>query len=204
MVSHLEVNIPNKPPTPKNIGEGLKGPQRKFYKEALFVKYDKNKNVSLISDPIPIKSLPEGTKVLHSLIDTSIKKGDCYDACIFVSHHYANRSYHIQVIGFYKSYSPVEHADSLIINISIADMHRITTIIFDVSNAFQNKNFPIHERFYVIPPTCYLDWFEISYSNAPLDRYESPFLIQCKNGIQGTKPSGRQWNLLLDAMVTIL
>ena len=29
VVSHLEVRLPKKPPTPKNIGEGLKGTQRK-------------------------------------------------------------------------------------------------------------------------------------------------------------------------------
>ena len=74
MVSHIEVHLPNKNPTPKNIGEGLKGPQRKFWKESLFVKYDKNKNISLLSDPIPIKYLPEGTKVLCSIIDPSIKE----------------------------------------------------------------------------------------------------------------------------------
>ena len=28
------------PPTPKNIGDALSGPQRQFRKEALFVQYD--------------------------------------------------------------------------------------------------------------------------------------------------------------------
>ena len=32
VVSHLEFRLPNKPPTPKNIGEALGGPQRKFWK----------------------------------------------------------------------------------------------------------------------------------------------------------------------------
>ena len=58
VVSHLEVLLPKKLPTPKNIGYALGGPQRQFWKEALFVQYDKNKNVILLSDPIPIKSLP--------------------------------------------------------------------------------------------------------------------------------------------------
>ena len=80
VVSHIEVRIHKKPPTPKNIGEGLKGPQKTFCKEYLFVQYDKNKNVSLLSDPITIIFLPRGTKVLHSLIATSIKEDDCYDA----------------------------------------------------------------------------------------------------------------------------
>ena len=72
VVSHLEVRLPKKPPTPKNIGDDLDVPQRKFWKEALFVQYDKNKNVSLLSAPIPIKSLSEGKKFLRSLIDPSI------------------------------------------------------------------------------------------------------------------------------------
>ena len=65
VVSHLEVRLPKKTPTPKHIGDALGCPQRQLWKEALFVQYDKNKNVSLLSYPIPIKSLPEGTKVLR-------------------------------------------------------------------------------------------------------------------------------------------
>ena len=76
VVSHLEVRLPKKPPTPNNICDDLGGSQRKFWKEALFFQYDKNKNVSLLSAPIPIKSLPIGTKVLRSLIAPSIKEGD--------------------------------------------------------------------------------------------------------------------------------
>ena len=37
VVSHLEVRLPKKPPTPNNIGDALGGPQRQFWKEALFV-----------------------------------------------------------------------------------------------------------------------------------------------------------------------
>ena len=68
VVSHLSVCLPKKPPTPNNIGKALIIPQRQLQKEVLFVKYDKNKNVSLISDPIPIKSLPDGTKVFPLIL----------------------------------------------------------------------------------------------------------------------------------------
>ena len=79
MVSHLEVCLPKKPPTPNNIVEGLKVPQRQLWKEYLFVQYENNNNVSLLSDPIPIKSLPEGGEFLCSLIAAIIKEGDCSD-----------------------------------------------------------------------------------------------------------------------------
>ena len=45
VVSHLEARLPKKPPTPKNIGDALGGPQRQLWKEALFVQYDKNKYI---------------------------------------------------------------------------------------------------------------------------------------------------------------
>ena len=100
VVSHLEVSPPKKPPTPNNIGKGLKGTKRQLWKESLFVKYDKNKNVRLISYPIPIQSLPEGTKFLHSLIYTSIKEGDFSDAWKFVACHCENGSSYIKGIYF--------------------------------------------------------------------------------------------------------
>ena len=144
VVSHLEFRLPKKPPKPKNIGDALGGPQRKLWKEALFVQYDKKFVFSLLSATIPIKSLPEGTKVHHSLIFPSIQEGDCSDAWKFVAHHYANGSSQIKGIGFDQSYSPVAHADSLRMNIAIASIHILTARILDVSHAFQNTNFPIH------------------------------------------------------------
>ena len=94
--------LPNKPTTPKNIGEGSKFPRRQLCKEALFVQYDKNKHVRILSDPIPIKSIFEVTKVLRSIIDTSIKGGDFYDAWKFFACHFSNGSFHNKCIGFYK------------------------------------------------------------------------------------------------------
>ena len=121
-----------------------------------------------------------------------------------ISSHRANGSSQIKGIDFDQSYSPVAHADSSRINIAIASMHRLTARILYVSNAFQNKNVPIYERVFVIPPPYYLDWSEISYPNVPLNQDDGPFCLQCMNRIQGTKPAGRQWNRLLDAVVTII
>ena len=98
----------------------------------------------------------------------------------------------------------MEHAGSFKINIAIASMHRLTARILDVSNAFQNKNVLINERVCASTPTYYLDWFERSYPNIPLNRDDGPFCLQCMNVIQGTKPDGIQWNRLIDALVTII
>ena len=89
------------------------------------------------------------------------------------------------------------HTDSFRINIAIAAIHILTARILDVSNTFHNTNFPIHDRVYVSPPPYYLDFFEISYLNFPLTRDDGPFFLQCMNVIQGTKPAGRQCNILM-------
>ena len=83
-------------------------------------------------------------------------------------------------------------------------MHRLNARILDVSNSFQNTNFTIHERVCVIPPPYYLEWFERSYPNVPLNQDDGQFFLLCMNGFQGTKPAGRQWNRVLDEVATIL
>ena len=100
VVSHIEVCLPEKPLNPKIIGEFLTGPQRKFWKEALFVKCDKSKNSSLLLAPIPIKYFPDRTKVLRSLIALSIMEGECSVAWKFVACHCENWSSSIQGIDF--------------------------------------------------------------------------------------------------------
>ena len=51
MVSHIEVCLLKKPPTPKNIGDALGGPQKNFWREALFVQCDKNKMLAFSQIP---------------------------------------------------------------------------------------------------------------------------------------------------------
>ena len=96
------------------------------------------------------------------------------------------------------------HADSFIINIPILAMHRLNSRISDVINALHNENVLINERVCVSPPPYYIDWFEIFYPYVPLNRDDGPFILQCMNGIQGTKLAGQKWNRLLNAVVTMI
>ena len=83
-------------------------------------------------------------------------------------------------------------------------MHKLTARILDVSNAFKNTNFLFMKQFVSVHLPIILNGLEISYPNVPLNRDDDPFCLQCMNGIQGTKPDGRKWNRLLDAVVTII
>ena len=100
------------------------------------MKYDKNKNTSLLSAPISIKYLTEETKFLCSFIAPCFEEGDCSNTGKFVAHHFANGISQIQCIDFDQSYSTVAHEYSFRINIDIADMNRLTDRILDSSNAF--------------------------------------------------------------------
>ena len=151
-----------------------------------------------------IKSFPSVTKILLSIIAPSIKEGGCYDAWKIVARHCATGISHIQGTDFEHLHCPVAHADSLLINIAITAMHKLTDIIMGVSNAFQNKNVPIHERVCVSLPPYYLDWFESSHPNVSINQYDGLFCVLCKNVIQGTNPSKLQWNRILDAVFTII
>ena len=99
------------------------------------MQYYNNKNVSLLLASVPIKYLTEGGKVIRSLIAKNIKEGNYYDAYKFVALIFENGSSQIQGVYFDHCYSPVVYADSLRISITIADMHRLTASILDVSNS---------------------------------------------------------------------
>ena len=123
------------------------------------MQHDKKTNVVLLLYPIPIKALPDVTKFLCSTIAPSIKESDCSDGWKYFPRHCENGSSQIQVVEFYKSYSPVEHAESFGINISNAAKHRLTARILYVIISFHNTNFPIHERVCVSKPPYYIYWF---------------------------------------------
>ena len=106
---------------------------------------------------MPIKSL--GGKVLQSIISPSIKEAENSYSCKVVARHFANGSSQVKGIEFDQSYIPVSHADSFIINIDIAAIHRLTASILYISNAFKNTNVPIHERVCISTPPYYLNWF---------------------------------------------
>ena len=73
VVPHIEFCLTEKPKIPKKIGESLKGPQNQFWREDLFIQYYRNNNDNLLSDPILVKYLPGGTKVICSLVASGIK-----------------------------------------------------------------------------------------------------------------------------------
>ena len=139
------------------------------------MQFAKNKDVNILLAPIAIKSLPDGTKFVCSLIAPRSKEGDFYDEWKFVSRHCENGSSQIQGVGFYQYYSPVAHDDYFRTNITFANMHSLNARILDVINDFQNKNVLIYERVCVSPPPYYLDWFEKSYPNVSLNRDEGIF-----------------------------
>ena len=47
VVSHIDVSHPEKHIAPNNIGEAIKFPHKTIWKEALLVKYEKNKSSEL-------------------------------------------------------------------------------------------------------------------------------------------------------------
>ena len=97
------------------------------------------------------------------------QRGNYFYVWKFVARHCANGSSQIKFIDFDQSHSPVEHAESSRIKISIAALNRLTAMILDVNNTFQNTNVPIHERVCVIIPPNHLEWFERSHPKFPLN-----------------------------------
>ena len=49
-----------------------------------------------------------------------------------------------------------------------------------------------------------MEWFDKNHNIIPINRHDIRFCLQYMNGRQGTKQSGIQWNILLEAVVTVM
>ena len=164
------------------------------------MQHDKE-NDNVLLTPIPIKFLPDVTKVLCKLIDPSIKEGEYYDAWNY-SHHCENESYHIQGVGFDQSYIIISHADSFGENIAITTMNRLNTRILMLVNIYRIHIFPFMKESMSIHHPIICTCFKIL-TQCHLNQYDGPFFLQCMNLIQGTELSGQYCNMILDGVVTI-
>ena len=65
VVSYLEFCIAQKRIVPKNIGDDIKVTQYQLWEVDLFVQYDNNKNINIISSTFTIKYLTKGANILR-------------------------------------------------------------------------------------------------------------------------------------------
>eukprot|EP00957_Ditylum_brightwellii_P021648 1632567-Ditylum_brightwellii.AAC.1 len=83
--------------------------------------------------------------------------------------------------------------------IAIAAAENMIIYGLDVSNTFQtNIEEKTYERVYISIPLFYLEYFFRKWTDYPLLRRPANELyIQVLKSIQGTKPAGHKWNILL-------
>jgi hypothetical protein len=204
VISHL-ASFRKRPTTYTNIGDCLKSSENVQWKEALFGQYDKNADANLFTKPIPVSTLPKGTKILRSIISPNIKTTDVPDMYQFITRHCANGSAMIRGLDYQESYSAVALASSVRIVVAIGAAENMIFGIIDVKNAFQNTMIPSGERQHLSLPPFYIHWFRRKYPLVPIEESkDNRYCIQTVNAIQGTKPAGRQWNDILTTVLTKL
>lgn len=190
-----------RPPTPSDVGKALKGPHRHHWIQGLFAQYDKNAKVHLFTKPIPVSSIPPEKKVLKSVISLKVKP-DGKNMWKFAPRHCANGAPQLQGIDFDESYAPVAGACPVRTQLAISASWNLIVGVIDVTNAFQNTILPPHKREYVTLPPYYLEWFKRRHPLITVDETKGRLCIQACNGMQGTKPAGRNWNQALHAVLT--
>eukprot|EP00957_Ditylum_brightwellii_P010900 826083-Ditylum_brightwellii.AAC.2 len=115
----------------------------------------------------------------------------------------ANGSSQIQGIDFDVSYSPTSAFDNIRMVIAIAAAENMIIYSLDVSNAFQTniKEKP-YERVYISILPFYLEYFFGKWPNHPLLRTPvNELCLQGLKSIQGTKPEGHKWNIMLSCIL---
>eukprot|EP00978_Attheya_sp_CCMP212_P018612 scaffold51284_cov67-Attheya_sp.AAC.2 len=125
-----------------------------------------------------VSKLPPDTTVFHSVLQPGVKPTEVTDMWAFIACHCANGAGMQKGFDYVESYAPVAMACSICITIALAG-HSMMLAITDVTNAFQNTMIPIAEQI------------------TPLKEEGGKYCLQSVNAIQGTKPAGTQWNMIL-------
>jgi hypothetical protein len=118
----------------------------------------------------------------------------------FIARHCANGAGMQKGVDYAESYAPVSTACSIHIVVAITAGHNMTIAIADVKNAFQNAMLPVGQQAHLTMPPYYLQWFRRKYPMVtiePLAAKADKYCLQSINAIQGTKPTGNQWNKIL-------
>ena len=123
------------------------------------MQYDRNKKVSLLSAPIPIKSIPDEKRSSIKSLRQVLGRVTALVHILFCT-SFSNGSSQIQGVDFDQSYRTVTHYYPFTINIYISALHNLDANIVDVINYSHNKKYLIHEIFCDSPLPYYLDYFE--------------------------------------------
>eukprot|EP00957_Ditylum_brightwellii_P091340 6954428-Ditylum_brightwellii.AAC.1 len=115
----------------------------------------------------------------------------------------ANGSPQIQGIDFDMSYSPTNAFDNIRMIIAIAAAENMIIYSLGVSNTFQtNIEEKLYERVCISIPLFYLDYFFGKWPDYPLlGTPANELCLQGLKSIQGTKPTGHKWSILLSCIL---
>ena len=123
------------------------------FQNVLFIWYNMNNIIKILSDKLPTKYLPKGTKVLIYLIAPVIKRGSWSNFYPFTG-HCANGSSQVQGVDFDKYYIPVVYVDPFSINVAISEIHRIYGKVYTPVVISGTNIIPIEEILKITTPIC--------------------------------------------------
>ena len=118
--------------------------------------------VNLCLKPEPRENVPEGKKILNSLLAQKIKSmgNDLYQ---FIPRMCANGSKQDKGIDFDHSWSPTIDAGGCRMTLMYAAVFHLMLAMIDVVNCFQNTLQVGHGRLIITAPSYYLSWFRKKY-----------------------------------------
>ena len=194
--AHMAI-LPYTPPTPRTFHKGMTSDESHHWKQSAFSQYNKNAKVGLLSQPVPIEKIPRDRTILRPVLAPKIKSLGS-DQFEFVARLCADGSRQVKGIDFEASWAPVIGACPYRLTLAWSASRRLELAIVDVENCFQNTMVPEDERCVLHLPPYYMEWFTREYPGYKLDTSPSGrYVLVAMKGIQGEKPVGRKWYLLI-------
>ena len=189
------VSSPVKPDRPKSFFECLKHPLKRNWIAAAKIMFKKNKRIAVFSLPFLKKDLPEGQKVLRTLLVPEWKPTELSNVWEPRIRECVVGTPQQRYLDFDNSYAAVVDPTSVKCHIAYASATMSILLVYDISNAFQNTfNKPGHDIFVTVPPT-YMEWLHEE-EGFQYDKNQT-YYRQMFNANQGTKDAANQWKGLL-------
>ena len=193
------VQLPTKPPAPKDWRDVNPSPLREYWIKALYERYLKNHNVGLLSAPVLRRLLPKEAIILRSVSTFKVKATELPDIWDLYFRVCADGAKMVQGIHFLFSHCSVSGNSSLLILIAISAKCHLILTVHDIGNAFQGT--PREESkdsppIYITTPPYYMKWFRKSFPKVEIDEKET-YVLQMFSNMQGTKNASRDFNVLI-------
>ena len=169
-------------------------PLKSFWIQTIYEQYDKNASYRVFTKPIRKQNISSDTLILKSVLAPTVKATDITSLWKLNVRHCVNGKPMNGLTSYGATRASTVSPDTVRFQIAFGTSLGFKHRTFDCTNAFQCtfEDDP-SKRIYCYLPPFYLQWYNLRYSNDPIDPNNGPYVMQAAQLIQGSPHAANRW-----------